>query len=51
MIPIRGGMVSPPSSATRISALIAACHSGASCSPFGSLMMQVAASRRTSSPP
>jgi len=29
----------PPFSATRINASIAACHSGASCSAFGSLVM------------
>src|SRR6202166_3819608 len=51
MIPTRGSMVSPPCLATSISASVAARHSGASCSRFGSLMMQVAASRRVVSVP
>jgi hypothetical protein len=36
----------PPLSATSISASIAACHSGASCSRFGSFVMKVAGSRK-----
>src|SRR5437879_10796523 len=36
MTPIRANIVGPSVSATRIRASIAACHSGASCSAFGS---------------
>jgi len=39
MIPMRGNMVSPPCSATSISASIAARHAGALCSRSGSLVM------------
>jgi hypothetical protein len=38
--PIRANIVGPPRS-TRSKASIAACHSGASCSAFGSLVMSV----------
>jgi hypothetical protein len=37
-----------PSVASRIRAFIAACHSGASCSAFGSLVMYIAASLNVS---
>jgi hypothetical protein len=37
--PIRANIVGPPAVATRISASIAACHSLASCSAFGSFVM------------
>jgi hypothetical protein len=37
--PIRANIVGPFRSATRISASIAACHSGASCSALRSLVM------------
>jgi hypothetical protein len=43
--PIRASIVGPPRSATRIMASIAACHSGASCSFFGSRAMYLPASR------
>jgi hypothetical protein len=36
MIPMRANIVGPPDVATRIKASIAACHSAASCSGFGS---------------
>jgi hypothetical protein len=49
IMPILANMVGPPRSATRSSASIAACHSGASCSRFGSFVMKVAASRRVTS--
>jgi len=39
MTPIRANIVGPPDVATRIKASIAACHSAASCSAFGSLVM------------
>jgi hypothetical protein len=39
-------IVGPPAVATRISASIAACHSGASCSAFGSFVMKLPASSR-----
>jgi hypothetical protein len=39
MTPIRANIVGPPSVATRIKASIAACHSGAVCSDFGSLVI------------
>lgn len=42
---MRANIVGPQRAATSISASIAACHSGASCSRFGSLVMNVAASR------
>jgi hypothetical protein len=38
-MPMRGNIVSPPFSATRINASIAACHSAAACSAFGSFVM------------
>jgi len=37
--PARGSIVGPPVSATRISASMAACHSGAECSAFDSFVM------------
>jgi len=37
--PIRTNILGPPKSATRISASMAACHSGASCSALGSFVM------------
>jgi hypothetical protein len=39
MMLILASIVGPPFVATRISASIAACHSGASCSAFDSLVM------------
>jgi hypothetical protein len=39
----------PPDVATRISASIAACHSGASCSAFGSFVMYLPASSSVTS--
>jgi hypothetical protein len=39
MIPIRASIVGPPDVATRIKACVAACHSDASCSAFGSFVM------------
>ena len=51
MIPILGSMVSPPCVATGINAWIAARHSGASCSRFGSLAMKLPASRKVCSSP
>jgi hypothetical protein len=39
MMPIRANIVGPPDVATRINASIAACHSAASCSAFGSFVM------------
>jgi hypothetical protein len=39
MIPIRASIVGPPDVATSNSASAAACHSGASCSAFGSFVM------------
>jgi hypothetical protein len=39
MTPIRANIVGPPLSATRISASMAACHSGAESSAFGSFVM------------
>src|SRR5881275_2674462 len=39
MTPIRANIVGPPDVATRIKASIAACHSAAWCSAFGSLVM------------
>jgi hypothetical protein len=44
--PIRASMVGPFFSITNISASMASCHSGASCSHFGSFVMNVAASCR-----
>jgi len=44
MTPIRANIVGPPDSATRIKASIAACHSAASCSAFGSRVMNLPAS-------
>jgi hypothetical protein len=42
MTPIRANIVGPPDVATRIRASIAACHSGASCSPLRKLGDEVA---------
>jgi hypothetical protein len=39
MTPMRANIVGPPSVATKISASIAACHSEAVCSAFGSFVM------------
>ncbi len=39
MTPMRANIVGPPDVATRIKASIAACHSAASCSVFGSFVM------------
>jgi len=39
MTPIRANIVGPFNSATRIKASMAACHSGAACSAFGSFVM------------
>jgi len=47
--PMRANIVGPFRSATRMRASIAACHSGASCSALGSLVMYSAASRRVAS--
>jgi hypothetical protein len=44
MTPMRASMVGPPDSATSNRASIAACHSGASCSASGSLVMYSPAS-------
>jgi hypothetical protein len=49
MMPIRASIVGPPFVATRIKACIAACHSGASCSAFGSFMMYLPASSSVTS--
>ena len=38
-MPMRANIVGPSDVATRINASIAACHSAASCSAFGSLVM------------
>jgi hypothetical protein len=46
MMPMRAIIVGPPSVATRIKASMAACHSAASCSAFGSRVMYVPASLR-----
>src|SRR5258707_2242004 len=46
MTPTRASIVGPPDVATRIKASIAACHSAASCSAFGSLVMYLPASSR-----
>jgi hypothetical protein len=46
MMPIRANNVGPPEVATRIKAYIAACHSWASCSAFGSFVMYLPASSR-----
>jgi len=52
MIPILGSMVSPPCSATSISACIAARHANVSCSRFGKPAMKSPASRKVRrSPP
>jgi hypothetical protein len=48
-MPIRANIVGPPCSATSNSAFIAGCHSGASCSALGSLVMYSAASLNVSS--
>ncbi len=39
MTPMRANIVGPPDVAARINASMAACHSGASCSALGSLVM------------
>jgi len=39
MTPIRANIAGLPDVATRIKASIAACHSAASCSAFGSFVM------------
>jgi hypothetical protein len=44
MTPIRANIVGPPDVATKIRASIAACHSAASCSAFGSFVMKLPAS-------
>jgi hypothetical protein len=49
IIPILASIVGPPRSAINISAVIAACHSGASCSAFGSFVMYVPASSSVTS--
>jgi hypothetical protein len=46
---MRANIVGPPDVATRIKASIAACHSGASCSAFGSFVMQLPASSSVTS--
>jgi hypothetical protein len=46
---MRANIVGPPSVATRIKASIAACHSGAVCSDFGSLVIQVPTSSSVTS--
>jgi hypothetical protein len=46
MTPIRANIIEPPRSATRISAAMAACHSGRADSSSGSEVMKLAASRR-----
>ena len=38
-MPMRANIVGPPDAATSISVCMAACHSAASCSAFGSLVM------------
>jgi hypothetical protein len=45
MTPMRAIIVGPPSVATRIKASIAVCHSAASCSAFGSRVMNFPAAR------
>src|SRR5712672_1959617 len=42
LMPMRANIVGPPDVATRISPSIAACHSWASCSAFGSFVNVVA---------
>src|SRR5258707_4159279 len=49
MMPMRENIVGPPDVATRIKASIAACHSAASCSDFGSFVMYLPASSRVTS--
>ncbi len=51
MTPMRANIVGPPDVATRISASMAACHSAASCSAFGSLVIYLPASSRVTSWP
>ncbi len=46
MTPMRANIGDPLFSATSNSASIAACHSGVSCSAFGSSVMYSAASRK-----
>ena len=46
MIPMRANIAGPPRSATTIKASIAACHSGAAWTAFGSLVMKSPASRK-----
>lgn len=43
-VDMRANIVEPPNVATRIKASIAVCRSVASCSSFGSLVMQLPAS-------
>src|SRR5437660_12251731 len=49
MTPIRANIVGPPDVATRIKASIAACHSAAWCSAFGSLVMYLPGSASVTS--
>src|SRR5258708_29201257 len=49
MMPMRANIIGPPDLATRINASIAACHSWASCSAFGSVVMYLPASSRVTS--
>jgi hypothetical protein len=48
MTPMRATIVGPPDVETTIKAFIAACHSWASCSAFGSFVIFPASSRVTS---
>jgi hypothetical protein len=47
MTPIRASIVAPPLSATRMSASMAACHSGAECSAFDSSMTAITTKEAT----
>ncbi len=49
MMPMRANSVGPPDVATRINASVAACHSLASCSAFGSCVMYRPASSSVTS--
>jgi hypothetical protein len=49
MTPMRANIVGPPNVATRIKTSIAVCHSAASCSAFGSLVIWVPASSSVTS--
>src|SRR5258706_11724011 len=51
MTPMRANIVGPPDVATGIKAFIAACHSAASCSAFGSFVMCLPASSSVTSWP